>query len=65
MNKSLTDRNAPWRKELRDAMPAAARTAIPRAVMPVLDPEQRIHSNEEVNCGLTAAQAHTEATRCL
>lgn len=65
MNKSLTDRNAPWRKELRDAIPAAVRTAIPRAVMPVLDPEQRIHSNEEVNCGLTAAQAHTEATRCL
>lgn len=65
MNKSLTDRHAPWRKELRDAMPAAVRTAIPRAVMPVLDPEQRIHSNEEVNCGLTAAQAHMEATRCL
>lgn len=33
--------------------------------MPMLDPEYRIHVNEEVNRGLTTEQARTEASRCL
>ena len=52
----LTDRNAPWRQ----------RTAIPRVVMPELDPVYRATTRtEEVNIGLSAEQAMTEARRCL
>lgn len=58
-------REAAWRKELREALPAKERTAIPRAIMPMLDPTYRIHSNAEVNQGLSAEQAVMEATRCL
>lgn len=58
-------REAAWREELRNAMPAKERTAIPRVVMPQLDPEYRITCNEEVNQGLNAEQAVLEATRCL
>lgn len=58
-------RNAEWRKALRDAMPAKERSAIPRVVMPQLDPEYRITCNEEVNQGLSEEQALLEATRCL
>ena len=58
-------RESGWRKGLRDAMPAKERTAIPRVVMPQLDPAYRITCNEEVNQGLTAEQAVLEATRCL
>lgn len=65
MNNALTDRNTAWREELRAAIPAARRTALKRAVMPVLDPELRVKSNEEVNRGLNPAQAVAEATRCL
>lgn len=41
------------------------RTAIPRVVMPQLDPAYRVTNNEEVNEGLTAEQAMLEARRCL
>lgn len=58
-------RNAAWRESLRAAMPAKERTAIPRAQMPMLDADYRVHSNEEVNQGLSAEQAVLEATRCL
>lgn len=58
-------RNAEWRKALRDAMPAKERSAIPRVVMPQLDPQYRITCNEEVNQGLSEEQALLEATRCL
>ena len=58
-------RDAEWRKALRDAMPAKERAAIPRVVMPQLDPDYRITCNEEVNQGLSADQAVLEATRCL
>ncbi len=58
-------RDAEWRRELRDAMPAKERTNIPRAVMPMLPPEYRITTNEEVNEGLSLEQAVIEATRCL
>lgn len=61
----LTGREAEWRHELRDAMPARERTAIERARMTELDPAYRITCNEEVACGLTREQAMREATRCL
>ena len=62
----LTDRNAPWREELRKSMKAKDRTAIPRVVMPELDPVYRATTRtEEVNQGLTAEQALVEAKRCL
>ena len=62
---TLTDRNAAWREELRSAIPAKERAAIPRAVMPMLAPDVRVTNNDEVNLGLTPLQAVTEATRCL
>lgn len=65
MSQTTTSRDESWRIELRDAMPAKERTSIPRAVMPMLDATYRIHSNEEVNQGLSADQARLEATRCL
>ena len=62
----LTDRNAPWRDELRKAMKPKERTAIPRVVMPELDPVYRATTRtEEVNKGLTKEMALTEAKRCL
>lgn len=62
----LTDRNAEWRKELRSAMKPKERTAIARVVMPELAPVYRATTRtEEVNKGLTAQMAMTEAHRCL
>lgn len=61
----LTDRDAEWRRSLREAIPAAQRTAIPRASMPELPADWRVRSSEEVNCGLSEQQARLEATRCL
>lgn len=62
----LTDRNAAWREELRKSMKAKERTAIPRVVMPELDPAYRATTRlEEVNKGLTPEQALVEAKRCL
>lgn len=62
----LTDRNAPWREELRKSMKAKERTQIERCRMPELDPIYRATTRtEEVNRGLSAEQAMTEAKRCL
>ena len=62
----LTDRNAPWRDELRKSMKPKERTQIERVVMPELDPVYRATTrNEEVNIGLTKEQAMREAKRCL
>ncbi len=62
----LTDRNAPWREELRKSMKAKERTQIERCTMPELDPVYRATTRtEEVNQGLTKEQALTEAKRCL
>ena len=62
----LTDRKAPWREELRKSMKPKERTAIPRVVMPELDPVYRATTRlEEVNKGLTKEMALTEAKRCL
>lgn len=65
MQNTDSGRDAAWRRELRDAIPPRERTAIPRATMNMLDPLTRIHTNAEVNQGLTPEQARTEATRCL
>lgn len=63
---ALNDRAAPWRDELRKAMKPKERTSIPRVKMNELEPEYRSHTRlEEVNQGLTAEQARTEASRCL
>lgn len=62
----LTDRNAPWRQELRKAMKPKERTAIGRVAMPELDPAYRATTRlEEVNRGLTPEMAVREAHRCL
>lgn len=62
----LTDRNSQWRKDLRSALKAKERTAIPRVIMPELDAEYRSHTRtEEVNRGLTKEMAIKEAHRCL
>lgn len=61
----LTSRDATWRRELREAMSAAQRTALPRATMNELDPAYRITCNDEVAQGLTLEQALGEAARCL
>ena len=61
-----SDRDAEWRKQLRASMKPKERTAIPRVVMPELDPVYRATTRtEEVNIGLTKEQAMTEAKRCL
>ena len=64
-NDKDTGRNSKWREELRNALPAKERTAIPRAKMPMLEAEFRIKNNYEVNQGLSPEQAKLEATRCL
>ncbi|MDE6161116.1 MAG: bifunctional dihydroorotate dehydrogenase B NAD binding subunit/NADPH-dependent glutamate synthase, partial [Muribaculaceae bacterium] len=60
-----TDRNAPWRKQMRDAMSAKERTALPRVEMPMQNAAQRVNNFNEVNIGLSPAQAQAEASRCL
>lgn len=63
---SLTDRNAPWRTELRKAMKPKERAAIERVKMPELDPVYRATTRlEEVNKGLSKEMAMQEAHRCL
>jgi len=65
-NEDITvSRNSQWRQDLRNAIPAKERAAIPRAAMPHLDPSYRVTCNEEVNCGLSPEQAVIEATRCM
>lgn len=64
-NNELHNRDAAWREELRGAITAKERTAIPRAKMPMLSGEYRVTCNEEVNQGLSDEQAVVEATRCL
>lgn len=64
-NNTSAPRDAQWREELRKAMPAKERTAIPRCKMPELDPAYRVTCNDEVNQGISQEQAVLEATRCL
>lgn len=62
---SIAPRDAQWREALRKEKTAKERTSIARMRMTELAPGTRVRSNDEVNCGLTAAQAFTEASRCL
>lgn len=63
---TLTDRDAEWRKTLRDSMKPKERKSIARVQMPELDPTYRAtNRTEEVNLGLTKEMAMTEAKRCL
>ena len=63
---SITDRNAPWRNDLRASMKAKERTQIERVQMPELDAAYRATTRlEEVNKGLTKEMAMREAQRCL
>lgn len=64
-HEDIAPRDAQWREELRKAMGAKERSALPRVKMPELDAAYRVTCNEEVNCGLTAEQAVAEATRCM
>ena len=59
------EREAEWRQELRKSKKNKERTDITRVHMPEEDPKIRRHSYVEVNKGLTAEQARTEASRCL
>lgn len=62
----ISDRNAEWRKQLREAIKAKDRTEIERVKMPELAPEERIRSQRlEVNTGLTPEMAQREAGRCM
>ncbi|MBO5602698.1 MAG: bifunctional dihydroorotate dehydrogenase B NAD binding subunit/NADPH-dependent glutamate synthase [Prevotella sp.] len=62
----LTDNKAEWRMTLRKSMKPKERMAIPRVIMPELDPVYRATTRtEEVNTGLTKEMALTEAKRCL
>lgn len=58
-------RDAQWREDLRKAMSAKERSAIPRVKMPELDPAYRVTCNEEVNRGLGTEEAVIEASRCM
>ena len=59
-------RDADWRVNLRKAMKPKERMAIERCEMHELPPAYRARSlKEEVNRGLTMAQAQREARRCL
>ncbi|MDE7451817.1 MAG: NADPH-dependent glutamate synthase [Paramuribaculum sp.] len=64
-NQENNMRDSAWRAELRGAMSAKERAAIPRVRMPELDQEYRVTCNEEVNQGISAGQAVLEATRCM
>lgn len=62
---ALSDRNADWRKALRETVKAKERTLIERVKMPERTPEERVSSQRlEVNTGLTREMARREAMRC-
>ena len=58
--------NGQWSMVNGQSLTAKQRMAIPRVVMPELDPKYRATKlREEVNKGLTPEQAQREASRCL
>ena len=60
-----SERQQPWREELRKSMKAKDRTSIQRVKMPEQDPHVRNRNHKEVNQGLTEEMALKEAQRCL
>lgn len=62
----LSDRNAEWRKQLREMVKAKDRTMTERVVMPETPASERVKSQRiEVNVGLSAEAAVQEAKRCM
>lgn len=59
------ERSSSWRVVLRNKIKNRERTQLQRVVMNSLDPQIRNKNYQEVNLGLTAAQAVAEAQRCL
>jgi glutamate synthase (NADPH/NADH) small chain len=59
------ERNAAWRKEVREKIKNKERTSFERVKMPEVDPLERRRSYVEVNSGLSAETAMLEARRCL
>jgi len=60
------EREKEWRAELRKTIANKERTAKERVRMPEMDPQERIkYQDREVNIGLSADQAQSEASRCL
>jgi len=57
--------NKDWRKELRKSLPVKERMKIPRQKMPEREAEERNKDFYEVNLGLDAERAVTEARRCM
>lgn len=63
---SISDRNAEWRKQLRETVKGKERTDIERVIMPERPAAERIRSQRlEVNTGLTEEMAVREAKRCM
>ncbi len=60
-----TRRDEAWREELRSKISPKDRVKTERVSMPQLEPGYRVTCNEEVNSGISEAQAMTEASRCL
>ena len=58
-------RDEEWRAELRQTLKNKERTTRERIKMPEQEPDIRNKNNLEVNQGLTAEQAVTEAQRCI
>ena len=65
LSKYNETRNEQWRVDLRKSKSPKERAAVERVVMPQLDPKYRSTCNDEVNTGITEAQAVIEASRCL
>lgn len=65
MNNEDISRTAPWRVALREELTPKERTSIPRVKMTELAPAYRVTCNEEVNQGISHAEAIREATRCM
>lgn len=60
-----SERNQPWREDIRKSIRQADRTKMERNKMPEQDPVIRSRNIEEVNSGYTPEMAVNEAKRCL
>lgn len=65
LSKYNETRNDDWRVDLRKNKSPKERASVERVVMPQLDPAYRFTCNDEVNTGISEAQAIVEASRCL
>ena len=65
LSDELTNRDAAWRRALRESHTPAQQKAVPRVKMPELPADFRRRTQLEVNRGLSPEQAQLEASRCL